>query len=121
MYASALKGIATLDLKQPGTDISPLLDTIPRQDSRTGHQSRQPIPAPGAGPGAGLRHKGKWGSARFSQGSIARRQNVVTLTKDGDQVPGKISDLAVFQGLSARDIETAEAGEIVALVRAWKR
>ena len=55
------------------------------------------------------------GIGKIQSGSIARRQNVVTLTKDGGQVPGKISDLAVFSGLERTDVETADAGEIVAL------
>jgi GTP-binding protein len=114
VYASAIKGIATLDLKQPGTDISPLLETI-----------LDKIPAPAINRDDPFQllvlalaqdpYKGKMGIGKIQSGSIARRQNVVTLTKDGGQVPGKISDLAVFSGLERSDVESAEAGEIVAI------
>ena len=83
------------------------------------------IPAPAINPDAPFQllvlalaqdsYKGKMGIGKIQSGSIARRQNVVTLTKDGGQVPGKISDLAVFSGLERSDVETAGAGEIVAL------
>ncbi|HMU30720.1 MAG TPA: GTP-binding protein, partial [Nitrospira sp.] len=114
VYASAIKGIATLDLKQPGTDISPLLETI-----------LDKIPAPAINRDDPFQllvlalaqdsYKGKMGIGKIQSGSIARRQNVVTLTKDGGQVPGKISDLAVFSGLERSDVDSAEAGEIVAI------
>ena len=55
------------------------------------------------------------GVGKIQSGSIARRQNVVVLGKDGAKFPGKVSDLAVYSGLDRTDVERAEAGEIVAV------
>ncbi len=114
VYASAINGTATLDMNKPGTEIAPLLETI-----------LEKIPAPAINRDAPLQilvlalaydsYKGKMGIGKIQSGSIARRQNVVTLTKDGGQVPAKVSDLAVFSGLERTDVEQADAGEIVAV------
>ena len=114
VYTSAIKGIATLDVNKPGTDINPLLDTVLEQ-----------IPAPAINAKAPLQilvlallydsYKGKMGVGKIQSGSIARRQNVLILGKAGAQIPGKVSDLAVYSGLERTDVEEAEAGEIVAV------
>ena len=114
VYTSAIKGVATLDLKQPGTEISPLLETI-----------LDKIPAPAINPDAPFKllvlalaqdsYKGKMGIGRFNR---ARSRVVKTSSrspKTAVRSQGKISDLAVFSGLERSDVETAEAGEIVAL------
>jgi len=114
VYTSAIKGIATLDVNKPGTDIAPLLDTVLAQ-----------IPAPAINADAPLQilvlallydsYKGKMGVGKVQSGSIARRQSVLILGKDGAQFAGKVSDLAVYSGLERIDVEQAEAGEIVAV------
>jgi len=114
VYASAIKGIATLDVNKSGNDITPLLDTVLEQ-----------IPAPAINATAPLQilvlalaqdsYKGKMGIGKIQSGSIARRQNVLVLGKNGDQLPGKVSDLAVYSGLDRADVEDAKAGEIVAV------
>ncbi len=114
VYTAAIKGVATLDINKPGTEIAPLLDTI------LAH-----IPAPAISAEAPLQmlvlalaqdsYKGKMGIGKIQSGSIARRQNVVYITKDGSHLEGKVSDLAVFSGLDRTDVEQADAGEIVAV------
>ncbi len=114
VYTSAIKGLATLDVNKPGTDIAPLLDTVLDQ-----------IPAPAIHAESPLQilvlalvqdpYKGKMGIGKIQSGSIARRQNVLVLAKDGVQLPGKVSDLAVYSGLERADVEQAAAGEIVAV------
>jgi len=114
VYTSAIKGIATLDVNKPGTDITPLLDTV-----------LEKIPAPAINAKAPLQilvlaltydsYKGKMGMGKIQSGSIARRQNVIVIGKDGVQIPGRVSDLAVYSGLERTDVERAEAGEIVAV------
>ena len=78
VYTSAIKGIATLDVNKPGTDIAPLLDTVLAQ-----------IPAPAINADAPLQilvlallydsYKGKMGVGKVQSGSIARRQSVLIL------------------------------------------
>jgi|CXWL01.1.fsa_nt_gi GTP-binding protein len=112
VYASALQGTATMDVNKPGTDIIPLLDTILAE-----------IPAPRIFVDAPLQilvlalfydaYKGRTGIGKIQAGSIARRQNVIQIKRDGTKVNGKVSELSVFSGLDRQDVERAEAGEIV--------
>ncbi len=114
VYASAINGTATLDLKSPGTDVTPLLDTILEQ-----------IPAPIIRAEAPLQilvlalaqdsYKGKMGIGKIHSGSIARRQPVTVIARDGSQTSGRVSDLLIFSGLERVEVERAEAGEIVAV------
>ncbi len=114
VYTSAIKGVATLDINKPGTDITPLLDTV-----------LENIPAPAITVDAPLQilvlalvqdsYKGKMGIGKIQSGSIGRRQNVLVLGKNEVRLPGKVSDLAVYSGLERTDTERAEAGEIVAV------
>jgi GTP-binding protein len=113
VYTSAINGIATLDINKPGSDISPLLDTV-----------LEKIPGPAINANGPLQilvlallydsYKGKMGVGKIQSGSIARRQQVLVLGKDG-AAPGKVSDLAVYSGLERTDVEEAKAGEIVAV------
>jgi GTP-binding protein len=101
-------------VNKPGADITPLLDTV-----------LENIPAPVINADAPLQilvlaliqdpYKGKMGIGKIQSGSIARRQNVIVIGKDGVQTPGKVSDLAVYSGLERADTEQAAAGEIVAV------
>ncbi len=114
VYTSAIKGQATLDVNKPGTDITPLLDTV-----------LDKIPAPAINADAPLQilvlalvqdpYKGKMGIGKIQSGGIARRQSVAVIGKDGVQTPGKVSDLAVYSGLERVDTDQAAAGEIVAV------
>jgi GTP-binding protein len=114
VYTSAINGTATLDMKTPGTDITPLLDTILEQ-----------IPAPTINSDRPLQllvlalaydsYKGKMGIGKIQSGSIVRRQPLVHIKPDGSHVTGKASDLTVFAGLDRLVVERADAGEIVAV------
>ena len=114
VYASALKGLATLDVNKPGTDITPLLDTI------LAH-----LPAPAIHQNVSLQllvlalahdpYKGKMGIGKLLAGSLSRRQQVCVMRRDGTPATGRVSDLSIFSGLERIDVEQVEAGEIVAI------
>jgi GTP-binding protein len=114
VYTSAIQGTATLDLNKPGTDITPLLETI------LAH-----IPAPAIYADAPLQilvlalaydsYKGKMGIGKVQSGAVMKRQNVVLIKRDGSHLTGKVTDLSVFAGLERLEVEKAEAGEIVAV------
>jgi GTP-binding protein len=114
VYTSAINGTATLDIGDPGRDIAPLLDTILER-----------VPPPAITADAPLQilvlalaqdsYKGKMGIGKIQAGSIARRQRVVQIRRDGTYVEGKVTDLSVFAGLDRLDVDKAEAGEIVAV------
>jgi GTP-binding protein len=114
VYTSALHGTASLDSEKPGVDIAPLLDTI-----------LEKIPAPQIISDRPLQmlvlslthdsYKGKMAIGKLLSGALTKRQPLVRIKIDGTHVPGKITDLLIFEGLERKDVERVEAGEIVAV------
>jgi GTP-binding protein len=114
VYTSALHGTASLDSEKPGVDIAPLLDTI-----------LEKIPAPQIISDRPLQmlvlalahdsYKGKMAIGKLLSGTLTKRQPLMRIKIDGTQVPGKVTDLLIFEGLERKDVERVEAGEIVAV------
>jgi GTP-binding protein len=113
VYASGRQGWATLDLKHPTPDLKPLFETIVKH-----------VPPPLAHAAEPLQmlvtmldyndFVGRIGIGRISNGSIAKGQQVVLIGPDGNK-PFRVTQLQGFFGLSRREIESAEAGDIVAI------
>jgi GTP-binding protein len=114
IYASALKGFATLDLSKPSDNVAPLLDTI-----------LETIPKPAVNPDAPLQilvlallsdfYKGKMGIGKITGGSIAKGMNVILARRDKSQKLCKVTAILSYEGLKQIERESAESGEIVAV------
>ena len=112
VYASALNGWATLDWKQPHTDMRPLLDTILKN-----------VPAPFAESEGSLQlqisaldyssYVGRIGIGRIRRGKIKSGQEVLLLTPNKPPKRAKVNQVQSFQGLNKVPMDVAEAGEIV--------
>jgi GTP-binding protein len=111
VYASALNGWATMDWKQPHTDMRPLLDTILKC-----------VPEPFAESDGSLQlqisaldyssYVGRIGIGRIRRGKLKPAQEVFVLA-NGAQKRAKVNQVQSFQGLNKVNMELAEAGEIV--------
>jgi len=114
VYTSALKGTATLDLKKPADNISPLLDTI-----------LEKILPPKVDINAPLQilvlalladsYKGTLGIGKITGGSIRKGDSAILARRDGRQVTSKITSILTYEGLERVEAEEAYAGEIVAI------
>ena len=114
LYTSATQGTATLDLRTPGADVSPLFEAIIAK-----------IPAPTVLPDEPLQllvlalaydpFKGKMGIGKIHAGFIRRNQLLMRLAVDGTQETGAAMALLAYQGLERVEIESADCGEIVAI------
>lgn len=114
VYASGRQGWASLDDKHPTTDLKPLFETILKH-----------VPGPLANAENPLQmlvtmldynsFVGRIGIGRILNGRLARNQQVTLIKREGQQIPYRVSKLYGFFGLSRREIESAEAGDIVAL------
>ena len=114
VYTSATQGTATLDPRTPGTDVTPLFETIIAR-----------IPAPTVLPDEPLQilvlalaydpFKGKMGIGKIHAGSIKRNQPLMRLAVDGSRQTGNAMAILAYQGLERVEIEAAESGEIVAV------
>ena len=114
VYGSAKQGWMSLDWKQPGSDITPLLDTI-----------LEVIPAPQQVEGtpqmliSSLEYSpyvGRIAVGRITRGSLRTGMNI-SLCKRYDIVEKqKIKQLMVFDGLGKKNVEEVQCGDICAVV-----
>ncbi|MBN2701979.1 MAG: translational GTPase TypA [Methylohalobius sp. ZOD2] len=113
VYASALQGYANLDAEIDSGDMTPLFETI------VDHVSPPPV-----SPDGPLQlqvssldynaYVGVIGIGRIQRGSLKRNQTVTVVDRDGQTRGGKIAQVFGFQGLKRIEIESAQAGDIVA-------
>ncbi|MBI2385367.1 MAG: translational GTPase TypA [Elusimicrobia bacterium] len=115
VYAAGKMGWSSHDQTTPGTDMKPLLDTIIKS-----------VPGPQVDPSKPLQmlvtmldyssYLGKIGIGRMQNGKIAKNENVVLIKgEDGKLIPGKVTMLQMYQGLKRKDVDSAQAGDIVAI------
>lgn len=114
VYTSALQGIATRDLEMPGENMKPLFDAI-----------LEHIPEPQAAPDQPLQWQvtmldyseflGRIGIGRITRGTIQVGDTVAIVKRDGSIEKSRITKLYSFEGLKRIEVESAQAGDIVAL------
>ncbi len=114
VYTSALQGIATLDLAQPGEDLRPLFDTI-----------LEKIPAPTVDVNLPFQmlvtsidydtHRGRVAVGRVYAGKIRPNQQVVHFDRDGRANSGKVVQVFTHNGLRRQEAEEGVAGDIIAV------
>jgi len=114
VYTIALQGTATMNPVEPGKDLAVLFQTI------VDH-----LDAPTGDPEAPLQvrattldyddYKGRIAIGRVNAGVVKTGQSVIVVNREGVNVPGKIAQVFIYQGLNRTEVEQAEAGEIVAI------
>ena len=113
LYASARDGFAASEPGATGENIFPLLDCI-----------LEKVPPPEIGTGSFQMlvsnldydsHKGQIAIGRIWRGQIAPHDPVVVLSADGSVPHHKISEVFTHLGLKRLKVESAEAGDIVAV------
>jgi len=114
VYTNARAGTATLDLKQPGTDLHPLLDLLVEH-----------IPAPEYEEGAPLQahvtnldaspYVGRIAICRVREGTIRKGETVAWCRAEGSIESVKVTELYVTEALDRISAEQASAGDIIAV------
>ncbi|OGR85434.1 MAG: GTP-binding protein TypA [Elusimicrobia bacterium RIFCSPLOWO2_01_FULL_54_10] len=114
VYCSGRAGWATLDAAHPTADLVPLFDTIVKH-----------VPGPEADPSASLQmlvtildyssFLGQIAIGRIVNGKISKAQQVALVRLGGKVVPFRATQIQGFFGLARREIESASAGDIVAV------
>lgn len=116
VYASARLGIATLDIDKPGTDLTPLFESIiahvpaPPEDSQGPFQML--ISTIDHSP-----YLGRLGIGRIERGSVRVGDEVALLPLEPSrpQERARVTKLFGFEGLERVELPAAPTGEIVAL------
>jgi GTP-binding protein len=114
IFASGRAGYATHDPEVPGDSMRPLLDMV-----------LQEVPGPQIDKGQPLQmlvttldwseFVGRIAIGRILSGEVRRGQKVL-LMQAQEQTESKLAAVHVFENLGRREVESAEAGEVVALV-----
>ena len=114
VYASALKGTATLDMRHPSDNVTALFDVI-----------LEKVPPPEGDPAAPLQilvlalqqdsYKGKMGIGKISGGIIEKGQMAALIRRDGSQLNAKVTGLLTYEGLERVETDRAQTGDIVAV------
>jgi len=113
VYASALRGFASLDPKSTGENMDALFETIVRH-----------CPAPDVDPDGALQlqvsqldyssYVGAIGIGRIKRGTLRRNAPVAVVDAQGNVRQERVGQILGFIGLTRIEVESAEAGDIVA-------
>ncbi|MBN2469771.1 MAG: translational GTPase TypA, partial [Anaerolineae bacterium] len=114
VYAVGLEGRAGLSADTIGEDLTPLFETIIKE-----------VPPPTIEPDGPARllvtsleydnYKGQIGIGRLRSGTLRRGMTVSRIRPSGERTAEKIDYLFVYHNLERQEVETVEAGEIVAI------
>jgi GTP-binding protein len=114
LFSSGVQGFAIKDLEDEKKNLAPLLDLI-----------LEHCPPPSGDPDAPLQmqvsildysdYLGRIAIGRIYNGIVRDGDQVVLLKEDGSQVKAKITKLFTFLGLKRVEVESASAGQIVAI------
>ncbi len=115
LFASAKEGFATHDPDQRSGDIRPLLDMVLDR-----------IPGPSVRPDDPLQllitslewseYVGRIATGRIESGCVESGQRVLLMRSDGQQEAARVEQVQLFSNLGRTDVDSASAGDIVALV-----
>jgi len=114
IYASALRGVASLDAEIPGSDLTPLFDAIVRY-----------TPPPDVNLEGGFQmqissldystYVGAIGIGRIKRGEISSNTAISVVDRNGVQRIGRVLQIFGFMGLERVEVGSARAGDIVAV------
>jgi len=114
VYASALHGYASLDSSSRGGDMRPLFESVIRH-----------VPPPSVGLEGPFQMRistldynsyvGVIGIGRVQRGEVRPNQQVCVIDHQGNKRNAKILQVLGFSGLERKEVESAQAGDIIAL------
>lgn len=114
VYASALNGWASNDVDVKSDDMTPLFETIVSK-----------VAAPDADPDGPFQmqisqldynsYVGVIGIGRITRGTVKINQQVTVINAKGEKRNGKVGKVLGYLGLDRHEVESAEAGDIIAI------
>ncbi len=114
VYASAREGYSSLDPTVREGDMKPLLDAILENIDSPDGNSEQPLQLLFSSLDYDD-YVGRIGVGKVERGFIKMGQNVVLCKQDGTTQNVKVSRLYQFEGLKRAEVDSAKAGDIVAV------
>src|ERR1700727_3318079 len=114
VYTNARAGTATLDVKQPGTDLQPLLDLLVEHVPAPEYDPELPLQAHVTNLDASP-YVGRLAICRVYNGTIRRGETIAWCRHDGTIERVRVSELYVTEALDRVDATEAAAGEIISV------
>jgi GTP-binding protein len=114
VYTNARAGTATLDVKQPGTDLQPLLDLLVEHVPAPEYDPELPLQAHVTNLDASP-YVGRIAICRIYNGTIRRGETIAWCRHDGTIERVRVSELYVTEALDRVDATEATAGEIISV------
>jgi GTP-binding protein len=114
VYASAINGWATNDLDVASDNMTPLFETIVKHVKAPDADANGPLQMQMSQ----LDHNsyvGVIGIGRITRGSVKPNQQVTIISADGKTRNGKIGQVQGYLGLQRNEVDSAYAGDIVAV------
>ena len=115
IYASGKQGTATLDLNTPATDMKPIFETIIKYIGAPQVEKDKPLQMLVSSIDYD-NYVGRIAIGRLERGTMTQGQPVAVCRKDGKIQNLKVGKLYTYQGLKKTEIESAEAGDVIAVV-----
>lgn len=114
VYTSAIEGYASLDANNRTGDMTPLFETIVNQvsspDVEIGGSFQMQISSLDYS-----RYVGTIGVGRITRGGIKVKTPVTVIDREGNQRGGRVVQIFGFHGLDKVEVESASAGDIIAV------
>ncbi len=114
VYASALNGWASVDSEEASPDMTPLFETIVKN-----------VASPDADPNGSFQmqisqldynsYVGVIGVGRITRGTVKLNQQVTIVNAAGEKRNGKVGKVLGYLGLERHDVDSAAAGDIIAI------
>lgn len=114
IYASAKEGIARHQLDDTNTDLFPLFETIIEHVKEPEGDVNSPLQLFTSAISYD-NYLGKIGTGKIHNGTIEQGQEVLLMTRSGEQIPFKVTKLFTYNGLKKESVQEASAGDIVSV------
>ena len=114
VYASALNGWASHDADEPKEDMTALFETIVEQVSAPDADIDGPFQMQISQLDYNS-YVGVIGVGRVKRGSVKPNQQVTVVTAEGEKRNGKVGLVYGYLGLARHEVESAHAGDIIAI------
>jgi len=114
VYASAINGWATNDLDVPSDSMTPLFETIIKHVKPPAADINGPLQMQMSQLDYNS-YVGVIGIGRITSGSVKPNQQVTIIGADGKTRNGKIGQVQGYLGLQRHEVDSADAGDIVAI------
>jgi GTP-binding protein len=114
VYASALNGWASNDADKPSEDMTPLFETIVKHVKAPSGDINGPFQMQISQLDYNS-YVGVIGVGRVTRGSVKTNQAVTIVGADGKKRNGKMGQVLGYMGLDRTEVESASAGDIIAV------